>query len=189
MAKKPGDSFAFVFQVFSGTGALVNADSLPTAGAIHNGVADGTVTVTVTNTSTGVYKATGSIPGGYASGDDFQVEISATVSSVASGGIKDYGTLDGQRVSDAYARIGAPAGASVAADIAAIPPALLKYDVGTVTGEAKFSPLNALRMIRNKLSISGSTLTVFKEDGSTPAYTNTLSTTAGVNPITGSTPD
>jgi hypothetical protein len=61
--------------------------------------------------------------------------------------------------------------------------ALLKRDMSAVTGEAARSPLNALRFIRNKASISGGTLTVTKEDDTTTAWTAAVTTTAG-NPIT-----
>lgn len=65
---------------------------------------------------------------------------------------------------------------------------LLKRDMSAVTGEASRSPLNALRALRNKWSISGGTMTVTKEDDSTSAWTSALTATAGVNPITASDP-
>jgi DHA2 family multidrug resistance protein-like MFS transporter len=40
----------------------------------------------------------------------------------------------------------------------------------------------------NKWSISGATLTVTKEDDSTAAWTATVSTTAGADPVTGNDP-
>lgn len=63
--------------------------------------------------------------------------------------------------------------------------ALLKRDMSAVTGEASRSFLNCLRIIRNKWSISSSTLTVTKEDDATPAWTATLSTDATAVPIVG----
>jgi len=63
--------------------------------------------------------------------------------------------------------------------------ALLKRDMSAVTGESSRSPLNALRKLMNKWSISGSTLTVFKEDDSTSAFTQAITTQAGADPITG----
>lgn len=95
---------------------------------------------------------------------------------------------------DSYARLGAPAGASVSADIDALPTAienadaLLKRDWTSVTGEAARSVLNALRFLRNKWSISTTTLTVTKEDDSTAAWTSTVTATAGADPITGNDP-
>jgi len=91
-------------------------------------------------------------------------------------------------------RLGAPAGASLAADIGDVPTALenadalLKRDWSAVAGEASRSVLNALRNIRNKWSITGATLTVTKEDDATPAWTSTLSTSDTATPITGADP-
>jgi len=66
--------------------------------------------------------------------------------------------------------------------------ALLKRDLSTVTGEANRSPLNAIRFLRNKWSISGTTLTATKEDDSTTAWTATVTATPGADPITGNDP-
>jgi hypothetical protein len=95
---------------------------------------------------------------------------------------------------DAFARLGAPAGASVSADIAALPTAtanadaVLKRDWNSVTGEAARSLLNAARFLRNKWSITGSTLTVTKEDDTTAAWTSALVGTPGADPVTSSDP-
>lgn len=66
--------------------------------------------------------------------------------------------------------------------------ALLKLDLSTVTGEAARSLLNAVRFLRNKWSISGTTLTVTKEDDTTSAWTATVTTNASAEPVTGSDP-
>lgn len=66
--------------------------------------------------------------------------------------------------------------------------ALLKRDMSAVTGESARSPLNALRFLRNKWVVSGTTLTVTKEDDATSAWTATVTATAGADPITGSDP-
>lgn len=66
--------------------------------------------------------------------------------------------------------------------------ALLNRDMSAVSDTNDRSPLNALRAIRNKWSISGTTQTVTKEDDTTTAWTTTLSTTAGADPVTGSDP-
>lgn len=66
--------------------------------------------------------------------------------------------------------------------------ALLKRDWASVTGEAARSVLNALRVLRNKWSISGTTLTVTKEDDTTAAFTSSLTTAAGAESITASDP-
>jgi hypothetical protein len=62
--------------------------------------------------------------------------------------------------------------------------ALLKRDWTAISGEAARSVLNALRFLRNKWSISGSTLTVTEEDDSTTAWTAALATTEGADPVT-----
>jgi hypothetical protein len=66
--------------------------------------------------------------------------------------------------------------------------ALLKLDLSTITGEASRSVINALRFLRNKWSISGSTLTVTKEDDTTTAFTSALTTDGAANPIVASDP-
>lgn len=66
--------------------------------------------------------------------------------------------------------------------------ALLKRDFSAVSGESARSALNALRFLRNKYSIDGTTLTVTKEDDSTSAWTSVLTTDAAADPVTGSDP-
>lgn len=147
---------------------------------------------------------------------------------------------------DAFARLGAPVGASHAADIAAvqadtddiqtrIPTALVSgridasvgamaantvtaaavatnaidadalatdavneiadgllnrdMSTGTDSGSTTVRTVRqALRFLRNKWSISSTTLTVTKEDDSTASWTSTLTTSASADPITGSDP-
>jgi hypothetical protein len=67
--------------------------------------------------------------------------------------------------------------------------AILKRDWTAVSGEAARSVLNALRALRNKVSLSGSTLTVTEEDDSTEAWTATITTDSGADPITAVDPD
>lgn len=66
--------------------------------------------------------------------------------------------------------------------------ALLNRDMSAVSDTNARSPLNALRFIRNKWSISGTTLTVTKEDDATSAWTATVSTSAGADPVVGNDP-
>jgi len=66
--------------------------------------------------------------------------------------------------------------------------ALLKRDWTSVTGEAARSVLNALRLLRNKWGVSGSTLTVTKEDDTTTAWTAAVTGDAGADPVTGVDP-
>lgn len=60
----------------------------------------------------------------------------------------------------------------------------LKRDMSAVSGEASRSPLNALRFLRNKWSVSGTTLTVTEEDDTTSAWTATITATPGADPVT-----
>jgi hypothetical protein len=48
--------------------------------------------------------------------------------------------------------------------------------------------LSALRYLRNKVDISGSTMTVYQEDDTSAAWNSALTTTAGLNPVTSSDP-
>jgi hypothetical protein len=75
--------------------------------------------------------------------------------------------------------------AIVAGDLIAIADAILKRDWAAISGEAVYSLLNAARMLRNVWGTSGGTLTVKKEDGTTTAWTRTLSTDPNAQPITG----
>jgi hypothetical protein len=84
-----GDSYGIGFTVKGATGALAAADSTPVGALYHNGTADGTVTVTVTSSATGVYSATCTIPGGYSVGDRVSLLITATVGGVATGEFVD----------------------------------------------------------------------------------------------------
>ena len=63
------------------------------------------------------------------------------------------------------------------------PANLLKYDLSTITGEATRSTLNSIRKLMNKIALSGSTLTVYKEDDATAAYTQTVGTSASQQSI------
>lgn len=65
---------------------------------------------------------------------------------------------------------------------------VLKLDWDGLTGEAARSALNALRMLRNKNSITGATQTIYKEDDTTSAYTMTLTTSTSTDIVTGVTP-
>lgn len=67
--------------------------------------------------------------------------------------------------------------------------AVLCTDWTTITGEVPSrSALNALRHIRNKWALDGNTKTVYAEDGTTPAFTTTV-TADGAGNITADTPN
>lgn len=88
-----------------------------------------------------------------------------------------------------------PADASVIAGlIDALPTAienadaLLARDLSAVTGEAARSVLNALRPLRNRVVISGTTLTIYEEDDTTIAWTAQLATSSAARPVTSMDP-
>lgn len=94
------------------TGAATNADSLPVGTLYVNGTADA-ATVTVTNITTGRYKAAVTLPT-LAAGDMVAIWITATVGGVAGGNKVWEASADTRHVSDSvaqtgdsYARIGA----------------------------------------------------------------------------------
>ena len=70
------------------TGALTDADSLPTAAIYLNGTVAGSVTVTITNITTGIYTYSFTLPADWSRGDHIQCEVSATVDSTS-----DIGTV------------------------------------------------------------------------------------------------
>jgi len=72
---------------------------------------------------------------------------------------------------------------AITAELNSIADAILKRDWSSVTGEAARSVLNALRAIRNKVAESSGTLTVYKEDDATSAWTAAVTTDNAAQPI------
>lgn len=104
--------------------------------------------------------------------------------NVASGGLNSGAFVTGAITAKAIATdaIGA---AKLAQDaVTEIVDGLLKRDMSAVTGESARSPLNALRLLMNKRTVVGSTLTVCKEDDSTSAWTATVTQSGSATPIT-----
>lgn len=106
------------------------------------------------------------------------------------------GSQAGKMLSDIItdtAEIGA-AGAGLTAVISSVPTAtqnadaLLNRDMSAVSDTNARSPLNALRLLRNKWTSSAGTLTVYKENDSTSAWTGTLTGDAAADPVVGSDP-
>ena len=97
-------------------------------------------------------------------------------------------------VTDALNAYDPPTKAEMDTGFAAVPTAtenadaLLNRDMSAVSDTTARSPLNALRFLRNKWSVSGTTLTVTKEDDSTSAWTATVTTDATADPVTGNDP-
>lgn len=67
--------------------------------------------------------------------------------------------------------------------------ALLKLDWDGITGEAARSVLNALRVLRNLVDITGTAMSVKKEDDTTEAWGATVATDPAVEAITRITPN
>lgn len=65
----------------------------------------------------------------------------------------------------------------------------IKADLAGITGEARRSILNAIRKLLNKWTLIGTTLTIYKEDDTTSAYTETTTNAAGADSMTGSDPN
>jgi hypothetical protein len=82
---KPGDAWGLPVTGKNATGALANADATPVCTVYRNGTADGTVTVTVTNPSTGQYALSCTIPSGYAAGDRVSFLLTAAYGGVSTG--------------------------------------------------------------------------------------------------------
>lgn len=93
-------------------------------------------------------------------------------------------SLASNAITAASINTGAIGQAELAADaLTAIADAVLKRDMSAVTGESARSPLNALRKSMNKVGVSGATLTVYKEDDTTAAFTQAVTTDAAAVPI------
>lgn len=81
-----GDTIDLRFFTHNGSGALTDADSTPTVDWSEDGAAASTTGVTVTNVTTGKYKATIVCSGanGFEAGKWYEVAVTATVGAVAS---------------------------------------------------------------------------------------------------------
>ena len=102
---KTGQAVTAVFTTAAPTtGAATNADSLPTGVLYVNGTANG-ATVTVTNITTGRYKAAVTLPS-LAAGDVVDIHIAATVGGVAGGGVVWSAVGDINRISDSTPQTG-----------------------------------------------------------------------------------
>ncbi len=113
MGFKTGETIAVDFCTQTpSTGAATNADSTPTGTLVINGTDNG-ATVTVTNKSTGNYKASVVLPA-VTDGDVLTLRISAVMSGVTGKAVIWAGEGTLQFESDTYTRIGA-AGASLTA--------------------------------------------------------------------------
>lgn len=103
----------------------------------------------------------------------------AQVNAEVDAALADY---DGPTKAEMDVAVGAVPTATENAD------ALLNRDMSAVSDTNARTLLNAIRILRNKYSISGSVLTVTKEDDTTSAWTAAITSDSGADPITGSDP-
>lgn len=114
-----------------------------------------------------------------------------TAAAIADGAI-DAATFAAGAIDAAAIAADAIGASELAADaIAEIADGILNRDMstGTDSGSPTVRTMRqALRFLRNKWSISGTTLTVTKEDDATASWTSELTGTAAADPITASDP-
>ena len=127
------------------------------------------------------------LPGAYSAGQAGNIlgsNLNATVSSRATQTSVDAIKLKTDTIPVSPASVGDIPTAIQNAD------ALLKRDMAAVTGEASRSPLNAMRLLRNKWSAveTPNTLVVKKEDDVTTAWQASLTTDSAASPITSADP-
>lgn len=175
------------------TGAAIDADSAPTFDVFEEATDTPILddqTMTKRTSLTGNYRGsfTASAANGFEAGKWYSVVVTAVVDSITAKKVAMH-----FRAAPAEAHAGVPVvntaymdGASGAGNAAA--DALLKRDWTSVTGEAARSVLNALRFLRNKWTLTSTTLSVKKEDDATEAWAGTVSTDASADPITGNDP-
>ena len=99
MTVKSGQAVTVLFATsHPTTGAATNGDALPTGTLYVNGTSNAAV-VTVTNITTGVYKAALTLPS-LTAGDVVSLRIAATVNAIAGEGVVWQEVADTERVSD-----------------------------------------------------------------------------------------
>jgi hypothetical protein len=107
-----------------------------------------------------------------------QGSVTGSVGSVGTGGI----------TSGTFAANAIDAAAITAAAINKVADGILDRDMATGTDSGGRTVRNAFRFLRNKHSVVGTTLTVFKEDDLTTAWTATVTTDGSAVAITGVDP-
>lgn len=198
---KSGQAWAGLVVTRDATGALAAASVGPAGTLYVNGTSNG---AGVTITGSNPYKWAVTLPS-LTAGDSVSMYITATVGGIASAAVVAEDVADTKRVSDlndaaaALDAAGTRAAVGLSAanldnQLSALPTAtenadeLLKRDWSAVTGEAARSVLNALRFLRNKWAIASGTLTVYKEDDATSAWTGTTSSETSSDVVTGVDP-
>lgn len=145
MGYKPGDTFVAMFTTSSPTtDEPVNADSTPVATAYRNGVADGAFALTVTNVATGLYKATGTVPMGYADGDSIQVVATATITTRPFQGVVDRAVIDYADTSGTTAVLDSIAASQTAGTVATTDGTVTAFTVAGLAQSADYTGLQVV---------------------------------------------
>lgn len=165
------------------TGGLIDADSLPSYRIYEEGIStailSGQMNRFDNGFTQGFYEKTivCSAANGFAGGKIYSIYISGAVAGILGGISFGFRVLEGVVVADI-----------LPAEISQMVETLLKFDLSTITGEARRSVINALRFLLNKWTIVGGTLTVMKEDDSTPAWDASVSATYSTDGVSGVDP-
>ena len=138
--------------------------SLATAGAANN--------IAITSIVSNVFQATNTL-----AVDDRVTFVGTAPTSLALGAI--YWVISGSLTSTTFTLSTTQGGLGVATS---------STGAFTATKVSGRDMLSALRYLRNKVDISGSTMTVYQEDDTSAAWNSALTTTAGLNPVTSSDP-
>lgn len=163
----------------------VGADWTPAAGDVKI-IKDGGAAANVTNLPTAIASGNGAVWSFSLTATEMQAaRLIVVVSDASTKAVEDeafvietYGNSSGQHEFDLDTSN--PTAVQIA-DAYLDRDMSLGSDSGTSTVR---TPRQALRALRNKWSLSGTTLTHYKEDDSTSSHTSEVTTTPGVDPIT-----
>lgn len=181
----------------SGKVTIITADQTAIAGATWDVTLSGHLTSGSTGAALNAAGSSGdpwatALPGAYGSGTAGKIvgdNINATISSRLASA--SYTAPDNADITAIKAKTdNLPAAPAAVGDIPTAnqnADAMLKRDFTAVSGEANFSALNALRSLRFATN-TGSVLNVYKENGSTLAWSAPITTDSLALPVTAVTP-
>lgn len=150
MAYLPGETVTIQRTTQTVGGVLTDADATPTGVLVRNG-ADTGETVTVQKVSTGTYSLAWTIPAGWSTGDTVEVRMAATVGGVSGAAVVWSERLGGVQLDPSQVLSQSP-----------------------TTGTLGHALLMALAVGAYKITVSDTTLTLYKADGTTALATFTL---------------
>lgn len=200
-----GGTLYWVLRTYTpGTGFLVDADSTPSIAVRKNGASVGdSVTVTKRSATTGIYDCSYN-PAGEVEGDKFTIEESCVISSVTytqnwecvvnavergtDSALTDktgYSLANGSIVAATFAADSITASALAADAVTEIADAILSRNVSNVEGSAGEHTLCTIILATLESSVSGTTWTIKRTNGSTTHATKTVTVNSGADPITG----